>query len=98
MISLLRCACCVLGVVSLDVFVVNPGEHCFRQVCQEIPSNLEGIEDRPILISALVDESLLELIGELKDQFISFGESLFADDGSQAAQIIALCIVSLELI
>jgi hypothetical protein len=88
----------VPGVVLLDEVVVDPREHRLREGLEEVPSDVQSIEDGPILISALVDELLLEGVGELQDEPVPLRESFLTDDGDQATEITALCIIGVELV
>ena len=56
----------VPGVELLEELRVDPLEHLLGEEAEQLPAEVERVEDGPVLVCALVDEPLLELPEELQ--------------------------------
>lgn len=46
----------------------NPLEHLFGENTQQLPTDVQSLEDRPVVVRTLSDEVLLKLLQELQVQ------------------------------
>ena len=69
----------VPGVELLEELRVDPLEHLLGEEAEQLPAEVERVEDGPVLVCALVDEPLLELPEELQVKQVLRGECLKGD-------------------
>jgi len=87
-----------LGVVLLDERAVYPHELLDRQHREELPGEVQGLDDGPVLVRPLPDEAVLELVGELEEEPVPLGEGLLPDDRHEAAEVVPLGIGRIALV
>src|SRR6266545_2993843 len=88
----------VLRMVLLERLAVDLREPSLVQRREEFPTDLEGVDDAPVLLGALADELLLESVGELEHLPIALGERLLPDDRDEAPHVLALRVRGVELV
>src|SRR5437867_12996130 len=88
----------VLRMVLLEGLAVDLREPGLVQRRQELPADLEGVDDAPVLLGALADELLLEPVRELKHLPVALGERLLPDDRHEAPHVLALRVRGVELV
>ena len=76
---------------------VDPLQVGLGQRAQERPGELERLLDAPA-VAALVDERLLEVVGEGEIAAVSFRERRLADDRDEPAQVAPTCQRGVELV
>ena len=67
----------------------NAFQHLLGEDAQQLPANVERLEDGAVLVVALRDKVLLELGQKLQIEQIVRSESFFADDGLHGLHVFA---------
>lgn len=65
---------------------------------EQVPSLVETVEDGTLLVSALVDVCLLELLEELERELVFVGESLLTDDGLHRRGVTTNGVLGVKLV
>lgn len=76
----------------------NSLKHLFREDTQQLPSDVQRLEDGAVLIVALSDEILLEFSQELQIQQVIGRKSLLTDDSLHGLNVLSDGVASVELI
>ena len=65
---------------------------------EQVPGLVEAVEDGALLVRALVDVRLLELLEELERQLVLIGQRLLADDGLHRCGVAADGVLGVQLV
>ena len=84
--------------VLLDERPVNPHQLLDGQHGEELPGEVQGLDDGPVLVCSLPDEPVLELVGELEEEPVPLGKGLLPDDGHEAPKVVPLGIGGVALV
>src|SRR6056297_2963627 len=85
------------AVVHVDLLVLEARELALGKLGEGRPGDLERLLDAAVL-GALVDEHLLELVGERQVQLVRLGQGVLAGDRDEASQVQAVRVRRLELV
>ena len=86
-----------LLVVLLSVAFCDLGEGGLREDAEEVPGDIETLEDGADVVGSLGDEPVLELVEELEVEQVFGRERLLADDGLHGLGVFADGVVGVEL-
>ena len=76
----------------------DPLEHLLGEDPQQLPANIEGLENGTIFVAPLRDEILLELGQELQVEQIVSAQRLLSDHGLHGLHVLANSITSIQLV
>src|SRR5437879_117332 len=85
-------------VVLLQGLPINFREPRFIEGGEQLPSDLECLLDRSVLLGPLADELLLEAIRELEHLAVPVREGLLPDDGDEPADVLPFRVRGVELV
>ncbi len=69
-----------------------------RENSQQVPSKIKTVEDIPVIVGALSDELVLELLEEVQIQEIVGGHRLLSDNGLHGHGVLSDSVVGVELV
>lgn len=90
--------CSTWDIVLVEHLVGHPGERVAREYGEQLPAEVERGLDAAVLIHALGDELLFELVAELQAELVALGELILAYDRGKAAGARDLGIAREELV
>ena len=76
----------------------NPLQHLLGEDSEQLPSDVQGLEDGSVLVTALSDEVLLELSEEFQVEEIIRRESFLADDSLHGLHVLADGVAGVQLV
>ena len=76
----------------------NSLQHLFGEDSKQLPANVQGLKDRPVLVSSLRDEVLLEFAQKLQIEKIISGQGFLADDRLHRLHVLANGIAGVQLV
>src|SRR3989449_7503633 len=88
----------ILRMVLVERLPIDLRQPGLVDSCQEAPSDLEGVLNRPVLLRTLPDELLLEPVRELEHLPVPVGEGLLPDDRHETADVLSLRVRRIELV
>ena len=86
------------GIILILDFLADSGKLISGEVREELPADIERLEDSSLLILTLGDEELLELVVELENLLVLSSESLLTDDGLHGNSVLTHSIESIHLV
>lgn len=86
------------GVEFVDDTLGDTVEEVRRVDAEEVPGDIEGLEDGAGLVGGLVDEGAFELVEELEGELVFGGEGVFSDDGFHGSGVSANGVFGVELV
>ena len=84
-------------VVFLSLVLVDLSQGGLWEDAQEVPCNVQTLEDGSDVVRSLADELVLELLQEFEVQQILGGESFLTDDGLHSLSVLSDSVVGVEL-
>lgn len=86
------------GIEFLLELLIDSSQLISGEVREELPADVERLEDISLLVLTLGDEELLELVVELQHRLVISSESLLTDDGLHSNSILTHGIESVHLV
>ena len=85
-------------IILIQDLCVDPVQLFSWKQAQKLPSNIQGIDDRPVVVGILADEPLLKGLSEFQILLIQRGEFIFSDNRGQGSGVSYPGVAGKELV